>query len=510
MNFIFDGTVAHDASSCFILNNNLHFLKLERFYQQKHFGKREPRHLIKGEHIKYDNISALSYENFFNIFTHNILKKLDSEWKIFSDYHASHHLMHAHSVDFLEQTPCDVHIVIDGKDGHRNWYSVFRNRELIDQGDIEHTGGSIGDGMFTCGDVCGITGDPLDVPGKVMGLQSYGVLDPEHYEYLQRYNMKYIGEPMNTIVANCLYYDVINKPGNNHIKNYARTANHIFKIPQNLNLKAKINYLHTIHKRVGEIILSIFEKYAKPYEKIGYSGGVAQNVIWNTMLKKKYPRLTIYPHCGDEGLCIGRVFQFKEKYNIPNLSLKNFPYCQFDEAPLTEPSMETISKTAKYLADGKIVAWYQGHGEIGPRALGNRSILMDPRIHNGKDIINTVKNREYYRPFGSSVLAEYAKEYFDLDFQNPYMLYLGHTQKSNLPAITHVDGTSRAQTVDNNCGYFRLLLEEFYEITGCPVLLNTSLNEAGKPIAGWIKNAENLFQSTAIDILVVGDKIYTK
>jgi carbamoyltransferase len=136
---------------------------------------------------------------------------------------------------------------------------------------------------------------------------------------------------------------------------------------------------------------------------------------------------------------------------------------------------------------------------------------MDPRIKNGKDIINRVKNREYYRPFGASVLQEYGKEYFDLDFENPYMLYLGTTQKDNLQAITHVDGTCRAQTVNESFDYaFRKLLEVFHELSGCPLLLNTSLNEAGKPIAGWIENAMNLFKSTDIDVLVVGNTIYKK
>ena len=183
---------------------------------------------------------------------------------------------------------------------------------------------------------------------------------------------------------------------------------------------------------------------------------------------------------------------------------------QEDEAPNTEPTLDTIYKTAKLLSEGKIVAWYQGHGEVGPRALGHRSILMDPRIPNGKDIINQVKNRESYRPFGASILSEYAKEYFDLDFENPYMLYLGTTQKSNLQSITHIDGTCRAQTVSPNTGVFRTLLEQFFDITGCPVLLNTSLNEAGKPIAGKIQNAMNEFTSKPIDVLVVGNDILIK
>ena len=133
---------------------------------------------------------------------------------------------------------------------------------------------------------------------------------------------------------------------------------------------------------------------------------------------------------------------------------------------------------------------------------------MDPRLPNGKDIMNKVKNREYYRPFGASILSEHAKEYFDLDFENPYMLYVGLTQKDNLESITHVDGTCRVQTVTT--GHFRKLLEYFYELTGCPVLMNTSLNVSGKPIAGHISDAVNEFNSKNIDVLVVGNEIYRK
>ena len=154
------------------------------------------------------------------------------------------------------------------------------------------------------------------------------------------------------------------------------------------------------------------------------------------------------------------------------------------------------------------MAWYQGNGEVGPRALGNRSILLDPRIPNGKDIINTVKNREHYRPFGASVLSEFKKEYFDLDFENPYMLYVGKCQKENLKSITHVDGTCRVQTV--NTGVFRQLLQEFHAITGCPVLLNTSLNNAGKPIASTVASAMLEFNNGLIDVFIHGDKIYEK
>jgi carbamoyltransferase len=244
---------------------------------------------------------------------------------------------------------------------------------------------------------------------------------------------------------------------------------------------------------------------------VGFTGGVAQNVIWNTQLKNIYPNLKILPCTSDECLSLGMMEYLRQKYNLPKMHFSNFPFVESDESPKENPNLDTIIKVSEYLANGKIVAWYQGNGEIGPRALGNRSIFLDPRIHNGKDIINAVKKRESYRPFGASILEEYAKEYFDMNYFNPYMLYVGFSQKNNLPAITHVDNTCRVQTVSKQFpGFLRTLLEQFYRKTKCPVLLNTSLNLAGKPIAGSIEDAKTLFNTRPIDVLVIGNNIIVK
>jgi carbamoyltransferase len=188
--------------------------------------------------------------------------------------------------------------------------------------------------------------------------------------------------------------------------------------------------------------------------------------------------------------------------------MKGFPYIQNDVAPSVEPSDETIRTVAKYLSEGKTVAWYQGHGEVGPRALGNRSILMDSRISDGKEIINRIKNRESYRPFGASVLAELANEYFDMLCEDEYMLYTCQVKTDTLPAITHIDGSCRIQTVGDKNPVFKKLLEEFYSLTKCPLLLNTSLNLAGKPIAGYPETAIELLKNTSLDCAVVGNTIY--
>ena len=170
----------------------------------------------------------------------------------------------------------------------------------------------------------------------------------------------------------------------------------------------------------------------------------------------------------------------------------------------------TIKETAEYLKEGKVVAWYQGKGEIGPRALGNRSILFNPCIKDGKNIVNKIKKREGYRPFGASILKEHVKDYFNTDIENPFMLYVGDVNQDNLQSVTHIDKTCRFQSVDKKQKLYYNLINEFYKKTGCPLLLNTSFNIRGKPIMSNIKDAINYFKESDIDILVIGNKIYKK
>ena len=161
------------------------------------------------------------------------------------------------------------------------------------------------------------------------------------------------------------------------------------------------------------------------------------------------------------------------------------------------------------MARGEIVGWYQGHGEIGPRALGHRSILMNPLIRDGKDIINTrVKHREPYRPFGASILSDATGSFFEDDRPSPYMLYLYKIKHDGFDSITHMDGTCRLQTV--NDGVFGELLEEFGKLTGVPMLLNTSLNNGGKPICGSINDAIELYHRSDMNTLVAGNRILNK
>ena len=202
----------------------------------------------------------------------------------------------------------------------------------------------------------------------------------------------------------------------------------------------------------------------------------------------------------------------RQYYQQDSFDRTGYPFWQSDEAPDSVASEKTISRTAELLAQGKIVGWYQGHGEIGARALGNRSILMDPTIKNGKEILNQkVKHREWYRPFGASILEDEIQNYFDWNDTSPYMLYVMDVlDKQSFPAITHIDGTCRTQTVSSNLTSYYSLINKFRDLTGIPMLLNTSLNNGGKPICGSVNESLELLTSSELDVLVIGDEIYEK
>ena len=151
----------------------------------------------------------------------------------------------------------------------------------------------------------------------------------------------------------------------------------------------------------------------------------------------------------------------------------------------------------------------QGRSEAGPRALGNRSILFDPRNPNGKDIVNRVKKREYFRPFAGTVLLEHAKEWFDMDKleESPFMMYavdVLESKRNLIPAITHVDGTCRIQTLteEQNLNYYTLI-KEFYNLTGVPILFNTSFNLAGDTMVEDMDDAFKTMRCSEIQYLIL-------
>lgn len=482
----------HDSNISYFDGNELYYYKLERESQIKHDAynnlhdwKNTIKRLWNVDHRRIDEIAIVidpwkhklptNNENFFPAVDYG---HIPTPSKV---YRVNHH--YAHALSGWPEGDSDIQIVIDGFGDKDISWTVFSNDRILDHGSVIKNG-SLGLSMCDAGQRLGIKSKhPLDIAGKLMGLQSYGKYSHEFADIISKYDLSNV----------------------NALFDFDKWIE--YKKDDLLADHTKLDWIRTVHRIAGRKLVEFFSLYAKPTDKILYSGGVAQNIIWNTKLKKYFPNLITIPHCNDEGLSLGGIEWLRRKNNLPPFTLKNYPFCQSDE--YAEPLESNVETIAKYLSEGKIVGWYQYNGEIGPRALGNRSILMDPRIKNGKEKINRLKNRENYRPFGASVLKTEKDIWFENLPDNPYMTYSAKV-KDDFPSITHVDGTCRVQTVDETNGTFYNLLTEFHKQTGCPILLNTSLNEAGKPIVSNKQDCYNYFMTSDMDCLVLGNKIYIK
>ncbi len=264
------------------------------------------------------------------------------------------------------------------------------------------------------------------------------------------------------------------------------------------------------------------------------AGGVALNCVANGRIAREagFDNVWIQPAAGDDGIAIGCAYyghlavQKKQRSFVMNNAYFGVNYSDEDVRSLcNKPLIRLVTRvthsknictdTARVLAEGRIVGWFQGRSEFGPRALGNRSILADPRKAEMKDHLNKrVKHRQSFRPFAPIVIAERAGEIFEGDQDSPFMLLAKRVRpewRDKIPAVVHVDGTARVQTVrqQTNQILYRLLTE-FEATTGVPVLLNTSFNVKGEPIVETPGNALACFLGTGIDYLVLHDVLVTK
>jgi len=249
------------------------------------------------------------------------------------------------------------------------------------------------------------------------------------------------------------------------------------------------------------------------------AGGVAYNGYVNEMLTEHYNKVHVPPAVGDEGQALGTYMHadYVINRNVHDTTVYAGTDWELDTALLDEfnwskkPFHEVAKETAQAIADGNIVGWFQGKSESGNRALGNRSILADPRDPNIKDRINhTIKKREDFRPFAPAVLEEHYQEYFDTDQTSPYMSRIVPVLSKKIPGVTHVDGTSRIQTVFNQINdKFYTVIKEFSRLTDIPMVLNTSFN-CQEPIVENPHEALNTFRNTQLDLLVVDNYIIRK
>jgi carbamoyltransferase len=495
----------HDSNISYFDGKIVRYYRSEREFQIKHHAFNnlwEWRDVVKRiwnlDYRTVDQIAVILEPHKYNLpnASQDIFPYI--EYDLFPSksvvYRLDHHYAHSLSTWMLHKEEPSIHFVIDGAgdaDTGTSW-SIIKQDKLLKRGSLNESD-SIGRKIVELGDFLGIPRtkaanpiDGLDTAGKLMSLQSHGKINFNFIEnYLSSHNFYYQENVFNF---------------NDWIK---------FKNDERLACHSALDWAATVHFYIGEMICNFFKEHANISDYISYTGGVAQNIIWNTKLKTVFPNLIIPPHCGDDGLSLGGIEFLRKINNLPQFEIENFPYVQSDE-DADFPSETTIHETARLLSLGKIIAWYQGNGEIGPRALGNRSILADPRIDGMKSRINKIKKRENYRPFGASMISKLSQDFFEIPFEDNFMLYTYKVKSDSLKEITHIDGTCRVQCVDKNNKSFYNLINTFFNLTGCPVLLNTSLNVNGRPIAAHQKDVIEFFWQSDLDYLVIGNKILGK
>jgi carbamoyltransferase len=294
----------------------------------------------------------------------------------------------------------------------------------------------------------------------------------------------------------------------------------------------------TLQARLEEVLFEMLNAlHARTGQKsLCLAGGVAFNCIANGRIFDRTPfeRVFVQPAAGDAGLAVGaaffvhhqilgrpREFVMEHSYWGPEFSPEQLRSAiassRLSESSLEIselPEEELARAAAQEIAAGRILGWFQGRAEWGPRALGNRSIVADPRRPEMKDILNRrIKHREIFRPFAPSILEEATSEYFEKSYPSPFMTlaYAVRPEKRDvIPAPTHVDGTGRLQTVSRqaNPRYWRLI-SEFAKLTGVPVVLNTSFND-NEPIVCRPEEAIDCFLRTNMDALVLGNVLVRK
>ena len=341
--------------------------------------------------------------------------------------------------------------------------------------------------------------------GKTMGLAPYGKQNSNHPKlFKDGRGQKSIFLPHYPAGA---FIDVQNNPifkRNHDPKEWHTDSSKLTEIEADLAWQ--------IQNDTQEEVAKLIEKSVEltGNKQICIAGGYGLNCVTNYWLKKRFPDLKIYHEAisHDGGTAIGAAY-LGWQANYPNTRFPKQTSIYYGPKYTTDQYLKTLKnynimfnqykitpkQVAQLISERNIVTIFQGRSEAGPRALGNRSILYDPTDPNGKDYVNKVKNREWFRPFAGSVLKEKAAEWFDMAGleESPFMMYamdVWPDKQETIKAITHVDGTCRIQTVteEQNPHYYKLI-QEFEKITGVPMLFNTSFNLAGDPLVETIEDA---------------------
>lgn len=549
--------LSHDGSACLLKDGRICVaIEKERITRRKHDGGNDTdaiRYCLEAEGIAYHDLSLIVQNANFGMFKHG------NEWwqgprtlnETVPVVAISHHLAHAYSA--IGTSPFDEAsiLIIDGCGSsfddctdlagailpenpiadlqhlyfEKDSYYVFEdNKVTTAHKDFSLWGTSIKNysmhpnttmhsigGMYLAASMYVFSG--FEDPGKLMGLAPYG--RPGIYDF-EIFDLK-DGRAF-------VRYD--------WIEDFKRPCRDYEQFKKDFQYYADIAYW--VQREVERAILYIIDARYElaPSKHLAYAGGVALNAVANRLIltESKFRDVYIQPAAGDNGLALGCAYYGwmevlkQERVRHHGSMALGKTYRSVAVAETLDAHQDSVSyaasddyiqQTAELLAAGKTVGWFQDGAEFGPRALGHRSILADPRRPEMRDFINSnIKFREDFRPFAPSVLAEDVSVYFDCDYESPYMLLVAPVRaawQQVIPSVTHQDRSARIQTVTASTSpKYYALLRAFKEKTGISVLLNTSFNRRGMPIVETPEQALDFFLNCDLDILVLDNYIVRK
>ena len=412
---------------------------------------------------------------------------------------ARHHQTHAAAAFYLSPFKQALIVSYDGggDDGHFNVYAANGKEIKL----LKNIKSDFGGGYLLCGSMIREDAEKskhqLALSGKLMGLCGYGKTNydmvPAFEEFFFDRDYEKLSNWTNLPLKNI----------KNHWKN--PLDNWVFEGQDGYDIAA------TAQAGFEDAFFSVLDRYDTEIPLI-ITGGCALNVLVNEKVKDYYNReVFVPPNPHDGSLSLGHMLIYNRPSKKIDITYQGLPLVDKNDLDefIKEYNAKKITKKdiAKLIKDGKIIGLVYGDSEVGPRALGNRSIVCDPNIPDMKDILNSkVKFREWYRPFAPFCKKEDAPKYFDTyNYENlEYMSYAPKVKVDTLPSITHVDGTARLQTVtEESHSHFYELLTEFGKLSETNVLLNTSFNIRGYPILSTIEDALYALENTEMDYVVI-------
>lgn len=553
-------TRSHDASACLIKDGKiLAMAEEERFVRQKYAFDKIPTNAIsyclKETKVVPSNIDIVAlgwdYRLMYGLrekkfdYTDDQILDVVFPQKYFQ-YNKNlklvivpHHLAHAASTFFTSGLKEAAILVVDGQGedesttiahGKGNKISILKSFSIKD---------SLGYFYESINKYIGF--HYLD-SGKTMGLAPYGRAN------INFHNIKTSSSGYVVNLKKKLQYDsshldeqeALVAIWHKELKKYIKSPNKVEYVfdKNNNKIKAKFN-ISQHYKDLAASAQAALERTLIHLIKVAIqmtgikdvclSGGVALNCVANGKILQNTPvnNLFIFPSANDAGVSAGAALYAATLYDkSAKITKISHPYLgpKYTNKEIKEilksrkirhTKPKDICKTAaRLLAENKVIGWFQGRMEIGPRALGNRSILASPLIKSNWKRVNIIKGRELWRPLAPSILDEHKEEYFENAVYSPFMLTTLQVKKekrSVVPAIVHVDGSSRPQTVSKNVNKkFWNLISHFYKFTGVPVILNTSFNGPGEPIVCSPQDAIKMFYNSNLEYLIIGDFIIRK